>query len=83
MSSSSRAAKVVWSLLLAGVVFASQEAVRAQVALPDLANATLEELMNIRVTSAARIRISEEVKKVTGALSEAALRLSTATAFRR
>jgi iron complex outermembrane receptor protein len=55
MCSSSRARRTLWSVLLAGAVFAaSTVVVRAQVALPDLANATLEELMNIRVTSAAR-----------------------------
>ena len=47
--------KIVRFVLLAPVVFtASTVVVRAQVAAPDLADATLEELMNIRVTSAAR-----------------------------
>ena len=47
--------KTVQFVLLAGVVFAASTRVaRAQLAAPDLANATLEELMNIRVTSAAR-----------------------------
>src|SRR5688572_18292657 len=56
MRNSSRARRrTVWSLLLAGVVFAASPVVaRAQIAEPDLANATLEELMDIRVTSAAR-----------------------------
>ena len=47
--------KTVQSVLFALVVFAaSTVVVRAQVAAPDLANATLEELMDIQVTSAAR-----------------------------
>jgi iron complex outermembrane recepter protein len=47
--------KTVHFVLFAGVVVAaSTVAVRAQGAAPDLANATLEELMNIQVTSAAR-----------------------------
>ena len=47
--------KTVHSVLFALVTFAaSTVAVRAQVATPDLANATLEELMDIQVTSAAR-----------------------------
>jgi iron complex outermembrane receptor protein len=47
--------KTVHSVLLALVAFAaSTVAVRAQGAAPDLANATLEELMDIQVTSAAR-----------------------------
>jgi iron complex outermembrane receptor protein len=47
--------KPVHSVLFALVTFAaSTVAVRAQVATPDLANATLEELMDIQVTSAAR-----------------------------
>ena len=47
--------KTVQFVLLAGILFAaSTVVVRAQGAAPDLANATLEELMNIQVTSAAR-----------------------------
>jgi iron complex outermembrane receptor protein len=47
--------KAVQFVRVAGVILAaSTTVVRAQVAPPDLANATLEELMDIRVTSAAR-----------------------------
>jgi iron complex outermembrane receptor protein len=47
--------KTVQFALLAGAVLAaSTSVVRAQAAAPDLANATLEELMDIQVTSAAR-----------------------------